>query len=74
MLPCFIEIPFLNINNIGPDQMPYTAVSDLGLRCLQVPLLWDARHKWVNRDQNAPKGHAESLFIRIIRINIALYL
>ena len=29
-----------------------SAASDLGLHCLPVSLLWDARHKWVKRRVN----------------------
>ena len=25
-------------NNVVPDQMPHSAVSDLGLHCLQIPI------------------------------------
>ena len=39
LLLCFIEIPVLNVNCIYPDQIPYSAVSDLGLPCLPVVLL-----------------------------------
>ena len=28
--------------------MPPSAASDLGLNCVPMYLLWDARHKWVN--------------------------
>ena len=47
LLPSFREIPVLNENSVDPDQMPHSAASDLGLRCLPMSLLWDARHKWV---------------------------
>ena len=48
-LPCFVEISAFNANSVDPDQMPRSAtVSDLGLHCLTMSLLWDARHKWVN--------------------------
>ena len=47
LLPCFIEIPVFNVNSIDPDQMPDSAASDLGLHCLPMSLLWDARHKWI---------------------------
>ena len=47
LLPYFIEIPVLNANSVDPDQMPRSLVSDLGLNCLLMSLLWDARHKWV---------------------------
>ena len=48
LLPWFTEIPVLNTNSVDPDQMPHFAASDLGLHCLPMSLLWDARHKWVN--------------------------
>ena len=48
LLSCFIEISKLNANSVDPDQTPRSAASDLGLHCLPVSLLWDARHKWVN--------------------------
>ena len=46
--PCFTEIPVLNVNSADPDKTPRYAASDLGLRCLRMSLLLDARHKWVN--------------------------
>ena len=48
LLPCFIEMPIINVNNVDPDQTPRSAASDLGLNCLPMSHLWDARHKWVN--------------------------
>ena len=42
MTNCFKEIPELNANSVDPDQMPHSAVSDLGLHCLPICLLWDA--------------------------------
>ena len=42
-LPCFIDIPVFNANSVDRDQTPR---SDLGLHCLQMSLVWDARHKW----------------------------
>ena len=38
----------LNANSVYPDQMPRSVASDLGLHCLPMSLLWDARLKWVN--------------------------
>ena len=35
-------------NSVDPDQTPRTAASDLGLQCLLMSLLWDAKLKWVN--------------------------
>ena len=46
--PYFIEIPVFNANCVGPDQTPHCAASDLGIHCLPMLLLWDARLKWVN--------------------------
>ena len=45
---CFLEIPELNANSVDPDQTPRPAASDLGLHCLPMSLLYDARQKWVN--------------------------
>ena len=39
-----------NANSVDPDQTPCSASSDLGLRCLPMSLLWNARHKWVNTE------------------------
>ena len=48
LLPSFIEIPVFNANSLDPDQTPRFAASDLGLHCLSMSLLWDARHKLIN--------------------------
>ena len=48
LLPYFIEIPVFNANSVDPDQMLCSAMSDLGLHCLPMSLVWDARLKWVN--------------------------
>ena len=47
LLSSFIEIAVLNTTSVDPAQTPNSAASDLGLHCLQMSLLWDARHKWV---------------------------
>ena len=47
MLLYFIEVLVLNANSVDPDQTPRSVASDLDLHCLQMSLLWDARHKWV---------------------------
>ena len=39
-VPCFIEIPVFNANNVDPDQTPRTAASDLGLHFLRLFHLW----------------------------------
>ena len=38
----------LNANSVELGQTSRFAASDLGLYCLAMFLLWDARHKWVN--------------------------
>ena len=39
-----MEIPVFNANGVDPDHTPQNAASDLGLQCLPMSLLWDARH------------------------------
>ena len=46
LLPRFIAIPVFIANSEDPDQTLHSAASDLGLNCLPISLLWDARHKW----------------------------
>ena len=48
LIPYFVEIHVLNANSADPDQTPRSAASDLGLHCLLMSHLWDARLKWVN--------------------------
>ena len=47
LLSLFIEIPVLTSNNVDHDQTPHSAASDLGLHCLSMFLLLDARLIWV---------------------------
>ena len=47
IISIFIEISVLNANNVDPDQTPCYTVSDLGLYCLPMSLLWDNRQKLV---------------------------
>ena len=47
LLSCFVEISKLNANSVDPDQISHSVASDLGLHCLPMSLLWDARLKWV---------------------------
>ena len=42
-------MPVVNANSVDPDQTPRSAASDLGLHCLPMSHLWDARYKWVNQ-------------------------
>ena len=51
---CFFIIVFLQntvftVNSVALNQTRRSAASDLGLHCLQMSLLWDARHKWINQ-------------------------
>ena len=48
LLSYFKELSELNANNVDPDQTPRSAASDLGLRCLPMSLLWEARLEWLN--------------------------
>ena len=57
LLSCFEEISEFNANRVDPkgtlassvdqDQTQQNAASDMGLHCLPMSLLWDARHKWL---------------------------
>ena len=47
VLSYFIEISELNSNNVDTDQTSRSVASNLGLYCLPMPLLYDARHKWI---------------------------
>ena len=51
LLLWFTEIPVINANGVDPDQTPCSVASDLGLHCLPMSLLWDARLKWVKPAQ-----------------------
>ena len=46
MLSCFVEVSELNAKSVDPDQTPRSAASDLGLLCLQMHLLSNAKLKW----------------------------
>ena len=45
-------MPVVNANSVDPDQTPRSVASDLGLHCLRMSYLWDARHKWVKEKIN----------------------
>ena len=42
----FLEIPRCNADSVDRDQTPRSLVTDLGLRSLQLSVLWEARHKF----------------------------
>ena len=70
-----IKMPYNNIyifnaNSVDPDQTPRSLASDLVLHYLQMPLLWDARHKWVNviKKKQIP-AHCYVCLLAIIIIN-----
>ena len=48
LLKYFIEIPIFNAM--------HSAACDLGLHCLPMSILWDARHKWVNPHFDADRS------------------
>ena len=62
ILTIIIELIVLNTNSTDPDQTPRSAASDLGLHCLPMSVLWDARHKWVK--------NMEELINRISRFSL----
>ena len=64
--PCFIEIPVSNANSVDSDQTPRSAASDVGLYCLQISLLRDARHTWVNGKSTGPKHAERSLLSHVL--------
>ena len=45
LLPFAMDIPVHYANSVSPDQTPRSTASDLGLHCLPMSFLWDARHK-----------------------------
>ena len=47
IIKIFYRIPVFFANSVDPDQTPQTAASDLGLHCLPMSLLRDARQKWI---------------------------
>ena len=47
LLSWFIEISELNANILDTGQRSHSAASDLGLHCLPMSILWDAKLKWV---------------------------
>ena len=42
-----MEISVFSANSVDLNQTQHSVASDLGLHCLPMSLLWDARHKWV---------------------------
>ena len=50
LLSRFIEISEFNANSVDPGQRPRSVASDLGLYCLPMSLLFDARLKWVKNE------------------------
>ena len=49
-----LEMPVFNANIVDSDQTPRPAASDLDLHCLPMPLLRNARLKWVNNQAFTP--------------------
>ena len=53
----FIKVPFLNANSADPDQTLRFVASDLGLDCLPLSLLWDAKINWVKKFRVVTQSH-----------------
>ena len=53
-----------NANSADPDQTPRSVASDLGLHCLPVSHLWDARLK---RVKNRPLFERNSVYMNVNR-------
>ena len=47
LLSWFIEISELNANIVDTGQRSLSSASDLGLHCLPMSILWDAKLKWI---------------------------
>ena len=47
LLSYYVEVSEVNANRVDTDQMLHSAASDLGLQCLPMSLVWDARLKCV---------------------------
>ena len=50
-----METIVLNANSVDQDQTPQFAVSNLGLHCLPMSLLWDTRRKLVKTVQRVSR-------------------
>ena len=48
IITMFYRIPVFHANSEDLGQALHNAVSDLGLHCLPMSLLWEVTHKWVN--------------------------
>ena len=53
----FLEIPVVNAKQCRPWSDATFAASDLGLHCLPMSILWDARHKWENEINKKSKRY-----------------
>ena len=74
LLPCFIEnIPVLKANSVDPDQTSLIAASDLVLHCLPMPLLKDARLKWVKTRYLSPRFSDGDIVKAPVRPSVTLY-
>ena len=70
LLSCFVEIPVINANSVDPDQSPHSGVSDLGLHCLPMSLLWDSMHKWVKVPSKLCKRrHSKNIYFLFFKEN-----
>ena len=49
ILTMLYKIPISHANSADPDQTSHSVASDLGLHCLSMSFLWNARRKWFCR-------------------------
>ena len=56
----------LNTNSVEPDQMLCSVASELGLHCLPMSHLWDARLKWVNSLPNFKNLNNPILHVHVL--------
>ena len=71
LLSCSVELSELNANSVDPDQTPRSAASDLGLHCLPLTLLWDARLKWVKYENKYKRRYPENATITRYSLSVA---
>ena len=65
LITMFNIISVSNANSEDPDQTPHSVSSDLGLHCLPMSLLWDARLKWVKTSEMSK--YFQQNFVNLIR-------
>ena len=59
-----MEIPVFNAISVDPDQTPRSVASVLGLQCLPMSLLWNARLKLVIAIQKGYSSEGEQTLLK----------